>query len=202
MWGVLFKWKMSFSDQLQLNFSSDLLCPSDWKLHYLSISARDIRYSASRNADLLKWVLLLPVPSLDLEMGEHTAMLAVGRACTRESPAGFWGMVVGCFGTQLRCSSWRSSFDAKGVEPECSDACSFNRDIKGCFPQRSLFYWWNMTLQITWLWCLEPFSHVWERVPGCVLQGCVLLCPEGCASCPSSGTRVSIPLLWGTLMLN
>lgn len=154
-------------------FLCDLLCPSDWKLHYLSIFTREIRYSASRNADPLKWVLLLPVPNLDLEMGEHTAGLAVGRVCSRETPAGFWGMEARCFRTQLRCSSWRSSFDAEEVEPERSDACSFNMGIKGCFPQYSHFYCWNMTLQIIGLWRLEPLSHVRERVPGRTLQGCV-----------------------------
>lgn len=75
-------------------FLSDLLCPSDWKLHYLSISTREIRYSGSGNADLLKRVLLPPLSNLDPEMGELPARLAVVRICTREPPAGFWGTDV------------------------------------------------------------------------------------------------------------
>lgn len=47
-------------------FLSDLCCSSDWKLHHLSLSTRGLGCSA--NADLQKWVMLLPVPSLDPEL--------------------------------------------------------------------------------------------------------------------------------------
>lgn len=55
-------------------FLSDLLCPSEWKLHYLSISTRDIGCSANGNADLQKWVLPLSESTLDPEMGERAQL--------------------------------------------------------------------------------------------------------------------------------
>lgn len=124
----------------------------------------------------------------------HTAALALGRVCTRESRAGFWNTEVWCFSTQLHCSSWHSSFDVEEVEPQCADACGSSLNIKGCFPQCCHFCCWNMTQQIT---RLKQFSHVWEHVPECTLQGWVSPCSAAALQIPwSKGVYLPSPALY------
>lgn len=168
-------------------FPSDLLCPSDWKLHYLYISPLADYLTSLANIDLLKWVLLLPVPVLGLEMG----------VCSRESPLGLWSPEVGRFSNNCIALP-----DTAALMPECSDACSFHMDIKRCLPQCSHFYCWNMTLQNTQPWCLEPFSCVcsWVCTTGLCLAQLRRLCPLLLSW--SSGASVSIPPLWLSIMGN
>lgn len=126
-------------------FLSGLLQPSDWKLQYLPNSTRDIRHLASGN-----WGLLLEV-------------FALG------NPARFWGAEAWCLSTQPHHIPWQSSSEAQEAEPECSDACGCNVDVKGWLPQCSCFYYWNMRLQITQPQYPEPFSHVCVFLGVCCL---------------------------------
>lgn len=80
-------------------FLSDLLCPLDWKLHYLPISTRNIGCSTNGNADLQKWVLLLPAPTLE---GREHSWAGHRRSLLQGIPAGCCSR-AGMF--QLHCLS-------------------------------------------------------------------------------------------------
>lgn len=87
----------------------------------------------------------------------------------QETPARFWGAEAWCLSTQPHHIPWQSSSEAQEAEPECSDACGCNVDVKGWLPQCSCFYYWNMRLQITQPQHPEPFSHVCVFLGVCCL---------------------------------